>query len=151
MGESFWLNDYFETNIHDSLHQDEFSIGEQHFILYHVKMPEGATTHELHFCANKREVKSFKLNRILSNLQGRIQDGTETGFCYVGFLTSKYLDSAVNPSRTNFEFEENGQIDLADNLSEKGILDTAGKFISSYLCDYLEEISKKRRSVFRIM
>lgn len=145
LGEIFWLNDYFETNIRDSLHQDEFSIGEQHFILYHVKMPEGATTHELHFCANKREVKSFKLNRILTNLQGRIQDGTETGFYYAGFLTSKYLDSAVNPSRTNFEFEENGQIDLADNLSEKGILNTASKFISSYLCDYLDEICKKKK------
>ena len=73
-------------------------------------MPGGVTTHELHLCANKREVKSYNLNKVLPNLQGRIQEEDGQGFYYAGFLTSDYLDSAVNSSRTNFEFERNGII-----------------------------------------
>lgn len=39
------LNQYFEANIKDSLHQDHFSIKESDFTIYHVRLPEGADAH----------------------------------------------------------------------------------------------------------
>lgn len=145
LGEQFCLNDYYENCIKDSLHQDRFSIDGRQFILYHVKMPGGVTTHELHLCANKREVKSYNLNKVLPNLQGRIQEEDGQGFYYAGFLTSDYLDSAVNSSRTNFEFERNGQIDWDHNLPEKELIDSASEYVVAYLSDYLDEISKQKK------
>lgn len=145
LGETFLLNDYFEKCIKDSLHQDQFNIDDKHFTLYHVKIPEGVTAHELHLCANKREVKSYNLNKTLPNLQGRIRDETDVSFFYSGFLTSEYLDSAVNSSRTSFEFEKQGQIDWDEHLPEKEIIDASNAYIAAYLSDYLEEISKQKK------
>jgi hypothetical protein len=144
LGEQFWLNDYFDRCIRDSLHQDRFNIEERSFTLYHIKMPEGANAHELHLCANKREVKSYQLNKYLTNLQGRIYDETGNSFYYAGFLSSSYLDGAVNSSRTNFDFEKNGQIDLVQNLPEKELIDAADNYIVAYLNDYLDEIIKQK-------
>lgn len=145
LGEQFCLNDYFETCIKDSLHQDKFAIDNRNFVLYHVKMPEGVTAHELHLCANKREVRSYNLNKTLPNLQGRIRDEEGQSFFYAGFLTSDYLDSAVNASRTNFEFEKDGQTDWNQNLPEKELIDATSEYIAAYLSDYLEEINAKKR------
>jgi hypothetical protein len=144
LGEQFWLNDYFDRFIRDSLHQDRFNIAERSFTLYHIKMPEGANAHELHLCANKREVKSYQLNKYLPNLQGRIYDETGKSFHYAGFLSSSYLDGAVNSSRTNFDFEKNGQIDIEQNLPEKELIDAANNYIVTYLNDYLDEIIKQK-------
>ncbi len=147
LGEEYCLNDYFDGNIKDSLHQDRFSLYEREFTLYHIKMPESVTAHELHLCANKREVKSYNLNSYISNLQGRIYDEMRNGFYYAGFLTSSYLDNAVNSSRINFNFEKNGQIDLEQNVPEKELIDAANNYINAYLNDYINEITiqKKKR------
>ena len=78
-------------------------------------------------------------------MQGRIQEEDGQGFYYAGFLTSDYLDSAVNSSRTNFEFERNGQIDWDHNLPEKELIDSASEYVVAYLSDYLDEISKQKK------
>ena len=40
------------------------------FSLYHIKNGlEGAVKHELHFCASKREVKSYDLSQYITDLQ----------------------------------------------------------------------------------
>lgn len=144
LGEQFWLNDYFDRVIRDSLHQDHFNIGEREFALYHIKMPEGVTSHELHLCANKREVRSYALSKHLLNLQSRITDEDGSAFYYAGFLSSSYLDNAVNSSRTNFNFENDGQIDFDQSLPEKELIDAANVYIISYLSGYIDEIAKQK-------
>lgn len=144
LGEQFWLNDYFNRVIKDSLHQDHFNVGDREFALYHIKMPEGVTSHELHLCANKREVRSYALSKHLLNLQSRITDEDGNAFYYAGFLSSSYLDNAVNSSRTNFNFENDGQIDFDQSLPEKELIDAANAYIISYLSDYIDEIAKQK-------
>jgi len=60
LGESINLSQYYDDKIRDSLHQDHFSVDEHQFVIYHIKMPEGAVAHELHLCANDREVVTVK-------------------------------------------------------------------------------------------
>lgn len=42
------LNNYFDNNIRDSLHQDCFDIKGNEFILYHLRLPEGGIYKELY-------------------------------------------------------------------------------------------------------
>lgn len=142
------LNRYFVENIKSSLHQDHFTIKNNDFILYHIRLPEGAITHEIHFCANMQEVNSIKLKEYIPDLQKKIITvDNPIGFFYVGYLSSPYLDSIVNTTRTSFDYDENeSQLSLY-GTGKDTILSTALEFIKIYLSEYLGDISKKKRQI----
>ncbi|MBD5169651.1 MAG: hypothetical protein HDT20_05990 [Oscillibacter sp.] len=140
------LNQYYEENVRDSLHQDHFSIKDTEFTIYHLRLPEGFSGHELHLCANMQEVRSVELKKYIPDLQKKIipNDGSN-GFFYVGYIVSDYLDARVNTTRTEFDFDENyDQISLF-GTSEESILTAAIDYIRGYLGDYLSDIKKKKR------
>jgi hypothetical protein len=145
LGESIDLNQYYETKIRESLHQDQFNIQDNNFVIYHVKMPEGTTAHELHLCANDREVRSIRLEKFFPNLQKKISDGIETGFFYCGYLTGLYLDKTVNTARTSFDFSDEQQIEIENNVTEQTLIDAAKESISTYLQEYIELINMKKK------
>lgn len=146
ISDSVNLNKYYEKNIKDSLHQDRFTIGEHEFVLYHLRLPEGATTHELHFCANMQEVNSVDLKRYIPNLQKKVVSNDDTiGFYYVGYVTGSYLDSIVNTTRTAFEYDDDDRQPSYLGTGKGAILSASLEFIKSYLSDYLADISKKKR------
>lgn len=139
------LNQYFEANIKDSLHQDQFSIKESDFTIYHVRLPEGADAHKLHFCANMQEVESVELKHYVPNLQKKIIPlGEPQGFFYIGYVTSHYLDSIVNTTRTNFEYDEKDRQISLTGTGKDSILSASIDSIKGYLADYLSEINKKK-------
>ena len=142
------LNQYFEANIKDSLHQDHFTIKDNPFVLYHLRVPEGANSHELHLCANLQEVTSVELKNYIPDLQKKIVPiDYPKGFYYVGYVTSSYLDAAVNTTRTGFEFDEKwAQISLY-GTGKDTVVSAAVEFIKAYLADYLSEIGKKKKRV----
>jgi hypothetical protein len=144
LGESIPLNEYYENNIKDSLHQDHIDLDGNNFIIYHIKVPEGVSTHELHLCANDREVRSIKLDKFFPNLQRKIADGSEKGFYYCGYLTGVYLDEKVNNSRTDFDFSDKYNVALENDMPERKLVDAATGFISTYLQEYIDEINNKK-------
>jgi len=137
------LNDYFERNIKDSLHQDKFTLNNEEFILYHIQMQEGINKHELHLCANNREVKSYELHKYIPDLQRKIILEDERSFYYVGYLMGSYLDGKVNMNRTSFEFEEE-DTDMFNTISGKELVESAKEYIRAYLVDDLEKIHKEK-------
>ncbi len=139
------LNHYFESNIKDSLHQDHFVIKEHSFTLYHLQVPEGANSHELHLCANMHEVKSVELKKHIPDLSKKIvPNGGARPFYYAGYLTGEYLDGIVNPTRTAFDFDEkDNEISLFGTGSET-LVSTAMNYIRGYLADYLKSLEKKK-------
>jgi len=144
IGDPINLNHYYETHIKDSLHQDHIDLDENNFVLYHIKVPEGVNTHELHLCANNREVRSIKLDKFFPNLQRKIDDGSEKGFFYCGYLTGLYLDEKVNNSRTDFHFSDKDNYEIENDMPERKLVDAAKEFISSYLQEYIDEINAKK-------
>ena len=69
----------------------------------------------------------------------------EMPFYYVGYITSPYLDSIVNTTRTEFDFDErHGQTSLF-GVSEEDILSTAVEFVKAYLSDDLKNIDAQKR------
>jgi hypothetical protein len=143
------LNDIFNTTIKESLHQDEIQIKNRVFKLYHIRMYNGANKHELHFCANSREVKSYDLSQYISDLQKRLveKNGNKT-FYYLGFFVGDYLNENVNSNRTAFNWESN--IDLySDNISEKEMIDVSQKYIELYLQEEIEAVKRNKRDFIK--
>lgn len=146
VSETIDLNKYFENNIKDSLHQDHFAIKENEFILYHLRLPEGATAHELHLCANMQEVLSVELKKHIPDLQKKIIPPSDPiGFYYVGYLTGSYLDSIVNTTRTGFDFDETGNQMVIFGTGKDNLVSTAVEYVTGYLSDFLSDIEKKKR------
>lgn len=146
VSETINLNKYFENNIKDSLHQDHFSLKDNEFVLYHLRLPEGATSHELHLCANMQEVLSFDLKKQIPDLQKKIiPKDNPIGFYYIGYLTGGYLDSIVNTTRTGFDFDEIGSQMALFGTGKENLVSTAVEYITGYLSDYLSDIEKKKR------
>lgn len=140
------LNQYFNDKIKDSLHQDHFKIKDNEFVLYHLRLPDGAAYHEIHFCANMQEVSSVDLRKHIPDLQKKIvpEDGTP-GFFYVGYIISPYLDSIVNTTRTAFDFDEtDSQISLF-GTGKDTIISVALEYTKVYLEDYLADIGKRKK------
>ena len=66
------LNQYYDEIIKDSLAQNQFKYNDTSFTIYHLRLPEGATAHELHLCANKLDVSSVELKKFVPDLQKKI-------------------------------------------------------------------------------
>lgn len=139
------LNNYFDANIKDSLHQDHFKIKESDFTIYHIRLPEGTDTHKLHLCANMQEVESLDLKKYIPDLHRKIVPINDPiGFYYVGYVTGSYLDSVVNPARTGFDFDEiDSQISIT-GTGKESVVTSAVAFVQAYLSDYLDDVKKKK-------
>lgn len=141
-GNSFDLNNYYEKTYKDSLHRDQMELKGKNYTLYHMLLSEGADKHELHLCANNREVKSFSLSNDIPNMQKKIISDSGS-FYYVGYLTGSYLDEAVTPERSDFNFAES---QLSDNIGETEIVQAAEEFIKAYLNEDLAKIAGAKKT-----
>lgn len=146
LGETIDLNKYYKDNIRKSLNQKHFTFKGTDVSLYHFKILEGANSHRVHFCANNREVCSTNLDEIFPNLQERIQDTPKIGFHYSGYITSNYLDKAVNSSRTGFDFVDYDPFEFENSITyEQKLIEYTKDHIYSYLKEYIDQIDSKKK------
>lgn len=141
-GESFNLNSYYEKTYKDSLHQDRLELKEKNYTLYHMLLTEGAEKHELHLCANSREVKSYPLLAYIPDMRKKLTN-SEASYYYVGYLAGDYLDEAVNTERSDFNFTDRP---LFGNASETEIINAAVEHIRTYLSDDLSKVADEKRN-----
>ena len=136
------LNNFFNTEIKNSLSNDEFELEGEKFSLYHFKQAKGK--HELYLCANSREVRSEDLKEKIPNLGKKIVPDDRQSYFYTGYLMSPFLDRNVNSNRTKFEFE--GNEGLLENEIMDNILKQAKGYISNYLRDDLSKIEQNKKN-----
>lgn len=141
-GESFNLNSYYEKTYKDSLHQDPMELRGKHYTLYHMLLTEGADKHELHLCANNREVKSYALSNYIPDMKKKLVNG-EDAYYYVGYLAGDYLDEAVNTERSDFDFSDGP---LFGDTREPEIVETAVGYIRAYLSDELTKVADEKKT-----
>ena len=140
-GNSIDLNRYYKNIYQDTLHRDDITISCKSFSIYHMMVEEGADKHELHLCANNREVKSYDLSKEIPNLDKKIITD-DTSYYYVGYIAGEYLDTAVNAERYEFNFSDTP---LLESISEKELIDAAIKHILVYLGEDLEKIRDEKK------
>lgn len=147
-GDSFNLVDYYDKQYKDSLNQDPLKVNGDEYTLYHMLLSEGADKHELHFCANSREVKSFDLAKYIPNMQRKLSDGAKN-YYYVGYLAGSYLDQTVNTERSDFDFLDEP---LFGKAGEADILKATIEYIRTYLDDDLSKVaSEKKKQIDRLV
>jgi hypothetical protein len=132
----------------DSLNQDELEVKGENYTLYHMLLSEGADKHELHFCANSREVKSYDLSKHIPNMQRKLSNG-EKDYYYVGYLAGEYLDQNVNTERSDFDFLDEP---LFGKAGEDDILKASIEFIRAYLVNDLSKVADvKKKQIDRLV
>lgn len=141
-GEMFNLNSYYEKTYKDSLHQDPMELNGKHYTLYHMLLSEGADKHELHLCANNREVKSYVLSNYIPDMKKKLIN-CEDSYYYVGYLAGDYLDDAVNTERSDFDFSDGP---LFGETKEPEIVETAVECIRTYLSDELTKVADEKKT-----
>lgn len=152
-GESFQLNEYFNTVYKDSLNQDPIELRGRHYQLYHMLLTQGADGHELHLCANHREVKSIELYKKIPNLEKSKKLPTEEGdVYYVGYLAGDYLDESINIERSEFEFDDIPVMGDYRGASEDEIVNSAIEVIKAYLKTDLDKVGdEKHKQIDRLV
>ena len=141
LGESFSLVSYYKDLYKDTLHRDDVHIGGRLFSIYHMMASEGADKHELHLCANNREVKSYDLSKYIPNLDKKIIS-KEQSYYYVGYMAGDYLDESVNADRYEFNFTD---APILETIGEKELIETSVNYISAYLSDDLGRIKDEKQ------
>lgn len=141
LGASFLLNSYYKDLYKDTLHRDDITIKGKFFSLYHMTVTEGADKHELHLCANNREVKSYDLARYIPNLDKKITTD-EQSYYYVGYMAGDYLDESVNSDRYEFNFSD---APILDFIGERDLTGAAVEYIVAYLSDDLGRIKDEKQ------
>lgn len=144
--ETISLNDYFEKTYKDSLHQDRMELMGHEYKLYHMLLSEGTDKHELHLCANNREVKTEELSGHITNLEkGKKLVSDRGNVFYVGYLAGDYLDQAVNLERSEFTFDDLPIMGENKPAGEEEIIHSAVELIKEYLHDDLIKVGDKKR------
>ena len=141
-GENINLNSYYEKTYKNSLHQNPMELRGKHYTLYHMLLTEGADKHELHLCANNREVKSYALSNYIPDMKKKLVNG-EDAYYYVGYLAGNYLDEAVNTERSDFDFSDRP---LFGDAGEPEIVGTAVEYIRAYLSDELTKVADEKKT-----
>ena len=141
LGDSFLLNSYYKDLYKDPLHRDDITIKGKSFSLYHMTVTEGADKHELHLCANNREVKSYDLAKYIPNLDKKITTD-EQSYYYVGYMAGDYLDGSVNSDRYEFNFSD---APILGSIVERDLTSAAVEYIVAYLSDDLGRIKDEKQ------
>lgn len=136
------MEGYYEKTYKDSLHQDSMELRGKHYTLYHMLLSEGADKHELHLCANNREVKSYALSNYIPDMKKKLVR-SDDAYYYVGYLAGNYLDEAVNTERSDFDFSDGP---LFGDTREPEIVETAVGYIRAYLNDELTKVADEKRT-----
>ena len=138
------LKDYLNIEMRESFLSDDFQIGDENFVLHHFKLKNPSGKHELHLCANNREVKSKKLNNLIPNLTNRIHPENGEPYFYNGYLTGSILDKSVNLTRTDFHIED-AMENLFNDLTMDQILEQATEVITQHLDEDLKKVKQVRK------
>ena len=140
------INDYYNKNYKSSLGKSTMELKGKEYILYHMLLSSGVDKHELHLCANNREVKAIQLNKKIPNMQKRMDIGGVSGF-YIGYLSGDYLDESVNATRSGFEFANMPLVTGTDVSDENEIVDNAVELIKEHLKTDLDRINVEKKTM----
>lgn len=134
------LKKEFKDKINESVEEMidvEIDREKQPIIIRHMKCdksirPRGSVNNWMCFCANDRGVKEYGIDEQIGL---KTLDGEQI---YVGTVTGDYLDTHVNPQRTDFIFD-----------SEEGrlIRRQVASSVKTFLSDYVEEALAQKKTL----
>jgi hypothetical protein len=146
-GQKVLLQDYYKNTFKGSIKESELTISENSFHLYLLRVFNTRMSHQIHYCANNREVKFELLNKYILDLGRKIDDEDGNYFVYHAYLTSSVFDEAVDSERIDFNILEQNEDDDEDESNEmtiKNIRNNAVEEIEKLLEPYLSNVREEK-------
>ncbi|MDD5125113.1 ATP-binding protein, partial [Methylovulum sp.] len=142
VNEVIYLNDLYDTYMHESAYSESITIKNFDFDLIHIKFRASSSKkHGLSLCAASRLVKEESIGGKIPGLHGKLSD--ENGeFIYNCYVSSSYLDDRVRPERTSFNLSEDLNVDEIFSDSEITLKELRNQVLERskfYLADFLQE------------
>ena len=142
-GKELLVQNYYGRTFTGSIKKCLFTVKEKDFTLYLLKVYNTRKTHQIHYCANSREVKSELLNNFIPDLGRKIDDEDGNQFVYNCYITSDFLDESVDNERIDFNIPEE-DIESEDESEELTL-----KTIRSIAIENVEKLLEKYLNVVR--
>ena len=142
-GEEILLQNYYGATFKGSIKNKTFSIETNIFDVYLLRVYNTRKSHQIHYCANNREVKYELLNSYIPDLGRKIEEEEEVAFVYHAYITSKFLDEAVDNERIDFNLTE----EITDENEDENLI-TLGT-IRTKAIETIEEILEPFLSIVR--
>lgn len=141
------LHQLFKITVLKHIEERSFDVLGHTFALQAYKHRDGRSRHELHLCANGREVTTSKLRDLLPGLPEKLVDVDLEPYTLIVLVTGEYLDDHANQERTRISFESDDEPDLDETLVtrqalNRGISDT----LRPLLADDLKSTNEEKRS-----
>lgn len=141
------LHKLFETTVLTHIEERFFDVLGHTFALQAYRHRDGRSRHDLHLCANGREVTTNKLRDLLPELPEKLLDADQEPYTLIVLVTGEYLDDHANQERTRISFQSDDEPDIDENLVSRqslnrGITDT----LRPLLADDLQSTNEEKRS-----
>jgi hypothetical protein len=141
------LHKLFETTVLTHIEERFFDVLGHTFALQAYRHRDGRSRHDLHLCANGREVTTNKLRDLLPELPEKLLDADQEPYTLIVLVTGEYLDDHANQERTKISFQSDDEPDIDDTLVSRqslnrGITDT----LRPLLADDLQSTNEEKRS-----
>ena len=144
------LNALYDSEVKGSASVEPFDLGGKPLQVTHTMIAaRGAIGHQLHFCANRRVVKTESLDHHLVDLdQPLAQPGgpTTQRYYYAGYVSGSYLDESVTPDRTDFTIARAGDLLPDGELSWKNLVDGCVERVHHHLDPYIGPLRDEKTS-----
>ena len=141
------LHTLFQSTVLSHIEERFFDVLGHTFALQAYRHRDGRSRHDLHLCANGREVTTNKLRDLLPVLPERLLDDDQESYTLIVLVTGEYLDDHSNQERTRISFQSDDEPDMDETLVSgqalnRGIADT----LRPLLADDLRSTNEEKRS-----
>lgn len=141
------LHKLFETTVLTHIEEKFFDVLGHTFALQAYRHRDGRSRHDLHLCANGREVTTNKLRDLLPELPEKLLDSDQEPYTLIVLVTGEYLDDHANQERTRISFQTDDEPDIDVTLVSRqslnrGITDT----LRPLLANDLQSTNEEKRS-----
>lgn len=138
------LHALFQSTVLSHIEERFFEILGHTFALQAYRHRDGRARHDLHLCANGREVTTSKLRDLLPELPEKLLDADQETYTLIVLVTGEYLDDHANQERTRISFQSDDEPDLDESLVSRqslnrGIVETLRPLLASDLQSTNEE------------
>ncbi|HCF1731313.1 ATP-binding protein [Pseudomonas aeruginosa] len=116
------LHQLFNTTVQSHINECFFTVLGHEFALQAYRHHDGRARHDLHLCANGREVTTSKLREVLPELPERLLDEAQEPYTLIVLVTGEYLDAHANTERTKIAFQSDEELDIDTTLVPRATL-----------------------------
>ena len=116
------LHVLFQSTVLSHIEERFFDVLGQPFALQAYRHRDRRSRHDLHLCANGREVTTNKLRDLLPGLPESLLDGDQESYTLIVLVTGEYLDDHANQERTKISFQSDDDPDMDETLVSRQAL-----------------------------